>query len=120
MVNYINLVNDNSTCTLIAPESVSTDHAQNVKEMNMWNGDRIVFGESRSGWSLLLKGRDWEDNACDKILCVKQLGLDGLPVDISGLNNINWDGEWMIKSLGWKLITKKPVHYEWIILLERT
>jgi len=44
---------------MIAPENISTDHAQNIKEMNMWNGNRIVFGESRSKWSLLLKGREW-------------------------------------------------------------
>ena len=109
-----------SRCTIIAPENVSTDHAQNVKEMNMWNGDRIVFGESRNKWSLLLKGQDWESTACDRILCLKQQGLNGLPIIISGLNNINWDTEWMIKSLGWKLILEKPIHYEWIILLEKT
>lgn len=120
MTNYITLQNDNSTCTIIAPEEASTDHAQNIKKMNMWNGDRIVFGQSRSKWSLLLKGRDWEDDACTKIQCLQQQGLDGLPVDISGLNNTNWDTEWIIKSIGWKLISKNPIHYEWIILLEKT
>jgi len=278
MVNYITLQNVNSTCTMIAPENISTDHAQNIKEMNMWNGNRIVFGESRSKWSLLLKGREWlpyntktitgyfnnydiggeewqyspqqmadgsinlyaasktvneielltsnslieplqygntvvkveirarhrtytattgtialrpvfsdgdgdnhilnsinlgawsewfditEDtnapstwtwenitdldcdvelltligpnsaavakvetrityaglNACSRIQCVKQQGLDGIPIIISGLNNINWDGEWMIKSLGWKLVCENPVHYTWIILMEKT
>jgi hypothetical protein len=108
------------TCTMIVPEQVSTDHTQNVKEMNMWNGDRIVFGESRSRWSLLLKGSDWEDDACNRILCLKQLGLDGIPVVLSGLNNTNWDIEWMIKSIGWRLVTENPIHYEWIILLEKT
>ncbi len=109
-----------STCTMIAPEEVSTNHAQNIKEMNMWNGERIVFGESRSKWSLLLKGGDWENDACDRILCLKQLGLKGLPLTISDLGNPNWDTEWMIKSFGWKLIYEKPIHYEWIILLEKT
>lgn len=110
-----------TTCHLmIAPEEVSTDHMQNIKEMNMWNGERIVFGESRSKWSLLLKGQDWENTACNRILDIKQLGLEGLPITVTGLNNINWDTEWMIKSIGWKLIYEKPLHYEWIILLEKT
>lgn len=109
-----------SYCTLVAPENVSTDHAQNIKEMNMWNGERIVFGESRNKWSLLLKGQDWETVACDRILCMQQLGLTGKPIIISGLNNINWDTEWMIKSFGWKLVSEKPLHYEWIVLLEKT
>ncbi len=107
-------------CTMIAPEDVSTDHAQNIKMMNMWDGERVVFGQSRSGWSLLLTGQDWENDACDKILCVKQLGLDGVPIVISGLNNLNWDTEWMIKSFGWKQVSRNPIHYEWMLLLERT
>lgn len=120
MVNYITLQNDSSTCTIIAPEQVSTNHAQNVKEMSLWDGERIVFGESRSNWSLLLKGQDWENDACNKILCLKQQGLDRIPVVVSGLNNINWDTEWMIKAIGWRLVLEKPLHYEWMILLEKT
>ena len=109
-----------STCTMIAPEDVLTNHAQNIREMNMWNGERIVFGESRSKWSLLLKGQDWENETCNRILCLKQQGETRLPIILSGLNNINWDGEWMIKSIGWKLVLEKPLHYKWIILLEKT
>jgi len=113
-------VNYSTHHNMIAPKEVSTDHAQNVREMNMWNGERIVFGESRNRWSLLLKGDDWEIDACEKIQAIQQLGLDGLPITITGLNNINWDTEWMIKSFGWRLVLEKPIHYEWIILLERT
>lgn len=120
VIYYKEITPVESHCTLVAPENVSTDHTQNIKEMNMWNGDRIVFGESRNRWSLLLKGQDWENSACDKILCLKQQGLSRTPITISGLNNINWDTEWMIKSLGWKLVGKEPLHYEWIVLLEKT
>jgi len=109
-----------SSCSLIVPYKVSTNHAQNIKMMNMWNGDRVVFGLSRSRWTLTLRGRDWENNACDKVNCIKNLGLVGNPVNISGLNNSNWDTEWMIRSFGWKLVTENPIHYEWILLLERT
>ena len=109
-----------SECSLIAPEEVSTDHVQNVKMMNLWNGNRVVFGQSRNKWSLMLKGQDWETAACDRILCIKELGLAGEPITLSGLNNINWDGEWLIKAFGWDLVYESPIHYKWILMLEKT
>ena len=106
-------------CTLTAPEEVSDDHSQNVKMLNLWNGERIVFGLSRSKWGLVLTGREWYDGACEKIMCVQDLGLDGLPITIGGLNNINWDGDWRIISFGWKIINECPEHIEWMLELEK-
>jgi len=112
-------VNYSTHCTLTAPEEVSDDHSQNVKMLNLWNGERIVFGLSRSKWGLVLTGREWYSGACDRIICVRNLGLDNLPITINGLNNINWDGDWRILSFGWKIITECPEHIEWILELEK-
>lgn len=123
MVNTITLeqttITDSDICTLTAPEEVSDGHSQNVKMMNLWNGERMVFGLSRNKWGLVLTGREWYSGACDRIICVRDLGLAGVPIDISGLHNINWDGEWRILSFGWKIISKCPEHIEWILELEK-
>ena len=108
-----------SSCSLNSPEEVSDDHSQNTKMLNLWNGERIVFGLSRNNWTLVLTGSEWYPNACDRIICIRDLGLDDKPVAISGLNNINWDGNWRIRSLGWKIISLKPEHIDWILELER-
>lgn len=112
-------VNYSTHCTLTAPEEVSDDHSQNVKMFNLWNGERIVFGLSRGKWGLVFTGREWYSGACDKIICIRDLGLDDLPITISGLNNINWDGDWRILSWGWKIISECPEHIEWILELEK-
>jgi len=66
-----------------------------------------------------LTGREWYDGACDRIICVRDLGLDDLPIAIAGLNNINWDGDWRIISFGWKIINECPEHIEWMLELEK-
>ena len=119
MVNYIELSQVTDSCQLTAPETVSDDHGQNVKMMNLWNGERIVFGLSRSNWTMVLSGSEWYTGACAKITCVRDLGLSDLPVTVTGLNNINWNGNWRILSFGWKIVGLKPEHIKWILELER-
>lgn len=123
MVNIITLtqttVTDGDACVLTAPDTVSDDHSQNIKMLNLWNGERIVFGLSRRSWSLMLTGREWYTGACAKITCVRDLGLANLPIDITGLNNANWDTTWRILSLGWKIISLNPEHIEWTLELEK-
>ena len=106
-------------CTLTAPEEVSDDHSQNIKMFNLWSGERIVFGLSRNKWGLVLTGREWYAGACDRIVCVRDLGLNGAPIAIANLKNINWDGDWRILSFGWKIISECPEHIEWILELEK-
>lgn len=55
----ITLVTD---CKLTAPDEVSDSHSQNVKMLNLWSGERILFGLSRSKWGLVLTGREWVYN----------------------------------------------------------
>jgi len=48
---------------------------------------------------------------------MKEMGKDGSKITISGLRSL-FNGEFKIRSFGWKHISKKPELYEWILELE--
>jgi len=50
-----------TTCFLNMPTEVSSNHARNTKMFNFWNGEREVYDHSRSGKSIVLKGKEWGD-----------------------------------------------------------
>ena len=55
---------------------------------------------------------------CCRILCVRDMARNGATVDIAGLNPTYFNGTYHIRQFGWKKISEKPEHYEWILSLE--
>jgi len=119
----VNYTPDDTVCYLPKPQQVSTNHARNVQMLNFWNGEREVYDVNRSGKSMVLTGEITDGNpdvtnACDQIMCVRDMARDGTTITISGLNPVYFNGEYRINSFGWRKIGEKPENYEWILDLE--
>lgn len=114
----INYTPPASSCSLIRPEEISYDHSRNVKMLNFWNGDREVYDLSRNNKTMVLTGTQCSFDACDVILCVRNMGLDGSIVALSGLGFAEFNGDFRIRSFGWNKISDKPLHYKYILELE--
>jgi len=119
----VNYVPPEAECSLNKPEEISVDHSMNIKMLNFWNGTREVYSLNRSGKSMVLTGSEYQSDTCTKtcpcerITCMKEMGKDGSKITISGLRSL-FNGEFKIRSFGWKHISKKPELYEWILELE--
>ena len=105
------------------PQEISTNHDRNINMINFWNGEREVYDVNRSGKSMVLTGEITDGNpdvtnACDQIICVRDMVRDGTTITISGLNPVYFNGEYRINSFGWKKIVEKPENYEWVLELE--
>jgi hypothetical protein len=122
----VNYTPPESTCTLNKPSEISFDHQRNVNILNFWSGNREVYDESRANKTLVLVGQEYEldpsfsSAPCERIQCIRSMGKDGSIVTPSGLG---WgtgfiDGDYRIKSFGWKHISEKPEVYEWVLELE--
>ncbi|RLG44416.1 MAG: hypothetical protein DRN81_04665 [Thermoproteota archaeon] len=107
-----------STCTLTKPELVSSNHTRNIKMLNFWNGSREVYDFNRSGKSLVLKGKEYENSGCTRIECIKSMAGNGTKITLSNLSFEPWNRDYKIRSFGWKRISKKPDTWEWILELE--
>jgi len=112
-INYDSTV----TCTLNKPLEISVDHSRNLKMLNFWSGNRVVFDESRNKKTLVAIGREYGTDACDKIDCVKGIGKFGADIVTSGIGGA-LDNTFKIASFGWKKITDTPLTYDWILELE--
>lgn len=121
----VNYTPPSDSCTLNKPEKISVDHSENIKMLNFWDGTRDVYGLNRSGKSMILTGSEYQSDTCDKscpcehIACVRAMGKDGSTIAISGLRSL-FNGSYKIRSFGWKHMSERPEHYEWILELEDT
>jgi len=119
----VNYTPPSGSCTPNKPEHISVDHTENIKMLNFWDGSREVYGLNRSGKSMVLVGSEYQSDTCDStcpcehITCMREMGKDGSIITISGLRSL-FNGEFRIRSFGWKHISKKPEYYEWILELE--
>lgn len=120
-VNYTSEV----TCYLNMPEAVSTNHSNNIKIFNMWNGTREVYSLNRSKKSMVLSGREFEQNSgctsgcpCEKITCVRDMGISGVTVTLSNLPFCRFNGDFKIRKFGWKHRSVRPSTFDWILELE--
>lgn len=107
------------TCTLNKPAEVSVDHNRNIKMLNFWSGNRAVYDLSRNSKTMVMRGTEYGEDACDHILCVRGLAEHGGEVTLSG-SGADFDGTYRILSFGWKLVGKEPLRYDWILELEFT
>lgn len=119
----VNYVPTDTECVLNKPENISVNHSMNIKMLNFWNGTREVYSLNRSGKSMVLTGSEYQSDTCDAecpcehIACIKEMGKDGSTITVSGLRSL-FNGEFKIRSFGWKHISEKPEYYEWILELE--
>lgn len=119
----INYTPPDTECTLSKPEEISVNHSMNIKMLNFWNGTREVYSLNRSGKSMVLTGSEYQSDTCDSacpcehITCMRDMGKDGSTITISGLRSL-FNGDFKIRSFGWKHISEKPEYYEWILELE--
>lgn len=105
-------------CTLNTPRQVSTNHKRNTKMLNFWDGTREVYDLNRSGKSMMLAGSEMYDGSCDRVLCARDMARNGQIVVIAGLSLGYFNGNYRMNQFGWKKISEKPEHYEWIMQLE--
>lgn len=113
-----------TSCILNKPEEISLNHDRNVKMLNFWNGERVVYDLNRSGKTTVMKGMEYYNSSCanpgDRISCIKDLGKNGATITIEDLDMPCFNGDYKIRSFGWKLISNCPETYEWILELEDT
>jgi len=111
-------------CHLTTPTEISSSRTQNHNSINFWNGEREVYGTDRGGKTLVLQGGEYEfdtqfsDSPCDRIQCVRDMGKDGNIITLSGLSFTSWNGDYRIRSFGWKHVSEKPEYYTWQLELE--
>lgn len=69
---------------------------------------------------MVLTGMEYGSEACDRILCIRTMGLDGSIVTVSELGFAEFNGDFRIRSFGWKKVSDKPLHFKWLLELEDT
>ena len=111
---------ESEECTLTKPINISRDHKRNINMINFWNGTREVYSLSRQQKTTVLEGAEYGSNACDRILCIREMGLNGGKIDIDGLNPCSLNTAYKIRSFGWKKVSDKPLYYKWQLELEES
>ena len=125
----VNYTPDAIECLLNKPSKISFNHDRNVKMLNFWDGTREVYDLSRNSKSIVMTGEEFSQTGsctigcpCERIKCVRGMGIDGSSVTIAGFTQIRAlaNGIYKIRSFGWKKISDKPIHFDWILELEDT
>ncbi len=123
----INYAPEATECSLNKPRKISYDHDRNIKMLNFWDGTREVYDLSRNNKIVVMNGAEFFEagtcNAgcpCERIECIRDMGLNGSTITISGFTAIRQltNGAYKIRSFGWKKVSDSPIHYEWILELE--
>jgi hypothetical protein len=120
-INY-----DSTTeCNLNRPQTISTNHSRNIKMLNFWDGTREVYDVNRSGKSMVLTGMEFQTDAeggyapCERVQCVRAMAKVGNTITVSNLEGLtSFNGNYKIRSFGWRHISETPEVYEWILELE--
>jgi len=114
-------------CTLNKPKVISYDHDRNIKMLNFWDGGREVYDLSRNSKTVVMTGEEFFEPSvcsigcpCERIQCVRDMGLDGSTITISGFTGIRTitNGTYKIRSFGWKKISNTPIRFSWILEFE--
>lgn len=104
-------------CTLNKPQEVSVDHDRNLKMLNFWSGNRVVYDIGRNRKTMVISGMQYGDSSCTDMECIKAMGKYGGEIITTGMGG-NFDDTFRILSFGWKKITDKPLTFEWVLELE--
>jgi len=105
-------------CSITMPTSLSRTVDENVIPLNFWDGTREVYFDSKNLKTMVLEGYEYASGADDRIVCIRDMGRNGNVVTISGFSNEYYNTTYRIASFGWKLVSKLPLHYKWILELQ--
>ena len=116
----VNYTVPSSECELTKPGVISIDHDQNIKMLNFWSGNRVVYGLERNNRTMVMTGTFYSEDACETVECIRGMAESGQDITMAGLGSNNYDRTFKILSFGWKKISDKPLAYEWILESEFT
>lgn len=114
-VNYTPV---DTVCNITMPSHVSRTVDENINAINFWDGTREVYFESQNLKTMVLEGYEYGSGADDRIICVRDMGRDGNVISIAGFSNDYHNTTYRIASYGWKLVSKLPLYYKWILELQ--
>ena len=106
-----------ATVELNTPTDIHVNNSRNINKINFWNGSREVYDMNRNNKSMTISGMEWEDGG-DKIQALRNMGLDGSDVDVTGFSFDPWNRTYKIVSLNWVQVSIKPNVWKWKIDLE--
>ncbi len=116
----VNYTIPSTTCEVSKPKVISVDHDQNIKMLNFWSGNRVVYGLERNNRTMVMTGTFYSEDACETVECIRTMAESGQDITMAGLGSNNYDRTFKILSFGWKKISDKPLAYEWILESEFT
>ena len=105
-------------CLVTMPVRVSRSVSENIRMINFWDGTREVYFENTNLKTMVLEGYEYASGADDRIKCIRDMGRDGNIITVDGFINMFHNTTYRIASFGWKLVSKLPLHYKWIIELQ--
>lgn len=115
---------DSRSTTLNKPDVISIDHDRNVKMLNFWDGTREVYDLERNSKTTIMKGMEWYSSTCTnpgvRIDTIRQYAKNGATITIDDMDMPCFNGDYKIRSFGWKLVSNCPETYQWILELEDT
>ncbi|MCK4328497.1 hypothetical protein KAX02_01515 [candidate division WOR-3 bacterium] len=114
-VNYTPV---DTVCDITMPSHLSRTVDENINAINFWDGTREVYFESQNLKTMVLEGYEYGSGADDRIICVRDMGRDGNVITIDGFSNNYFNTNYRIASYGWKLVSKLPLYYKWILELQ--
>jgi len=114
----------NRSCELITPSQLVFDHSQQVKMWNHWSGNRTVFSLKRNSKTVTLTGllhREYgtvydPQAELDTLLLMAKNGST-VTFTMSSCVPFN-DHDFKIRTVGYKVMSKDPDVYEYMVELE--
>jgi len=100
----INYQEPYSTVTLNNPSSYTLGHSREIKKLNFWNDDRVVYDLQRSSKYLTMNGMEWdttESEATDKMNDLRDFVESGTSIAIEGMDDGNLNKDWYIVDFNW-------------------
>ena len=119
MVNY---VPSSSTCFLTKPYEYTLTISNDVKKLNFWSGNRAVYNEGISAYSLSMSGNEYntvDGTALSRLNCVKNMKDSGSPVTLSNFFDSNMNDTWYIKDFSYEKSCENVNIYSWKMVLEK-
>lgn len=106
-----------TTCTLTDPKTVSRYHVRKTSNFTMDSGDYAVYDSGLDSRGIILTGLE-VSTASTKMKQLNDIMNNKGDVTVSGLNDSNLDGYYLIKELAYS----RPFYerYEYTVTLENT
>ena len=105
---------------LMMPTRYTLRYQWRIKKLNMASG-RVVSPNGRENMSLTLEGIEYntlESTASWRLTAVKAMKDNAQKVTLSGFNDSDMNGDWMIRSLSYSKDDNNPWIYRWRLNME--